>query len=431
MKNHKFLLFLLGSLLTISCSKTENPMQDDSLIDENLTEENLLISVNIVSDEYYTTQEFFSSYGHLYLTDDEGNLINDAPLSNTSFTKLEDDFDIENESYTVTFLHFTENLELESKSYNLTTFINVEPYELEFKRSNKVSQQCVGSCPSITLTNAVEGNLDYISMLENFSLNPKIDDNLKISITPKRNPHHIFTTFKNSSEDFYRYLWYENLTVKTNETIDYKSVPVVDGSFKLEHPPHDYLVVNFFGVKAQVPHIYRISSYDSNRDEKTNQTIHFYPEMFFDSYKLRIYYTLNDRTYYISKNTKDPGSSYNVPNLDFETSKGQSNNYTISSESNFDFYNVNLSFRSPDDKLSIDWNIYGRSESEIKFVLPKIEEFDFRENQSFTMDSLNVGSTKIINYNNALNYKDFILQKMDFSVERAKSIALEEYVEKR
>ena len=410
----KKLIFLLPILLFLSNCKTE----DDTLVEMELPQENLLLTVN-VSETYYANNDYWTTSGEIYLTDNSGELLTDSVLLNDNGYSFNTDIDLGNTPYDVTFLQKEVYNDDGFTFYRLSTFLDMESSTI-----NLFDGVNIGEEARIVILNHPSGGETFTKGSTSSTSN-KID----LYFPLKRNPENVFISAKNDNEGFSRYLWLENLTGEAADTIEWSDIPVSNFSSTIQYPENDDVETTVYGITAQeetVEHLFSRERYA----EGNLSTVHEYPENFFSEFRTVTYLTKNDNKYY--KNTKGTSlpSEVTLPDFDFQVTNSSLDNFTMTSSSDYDYYTINFIYHNIEENYSVAWKVYGISQDIVNFALPNIAGQTLTERPNFSFNDLMYSNSTILKIAGFDTYEDYISFTLDHSFELRNLITSYEYLQK-
>jgi hypothetical protein len=417
MKN--FFLFFLILFLFVSCSKDDNSTDNPILpIEINL------LSVSTPSG-FYQDEPTISSSGHVYLTNNNGELIMESELLNNTTSELNKVYDIENNTYNVTFLI---NYKYDGSSfYRINTFTNIQPYNLDFNEfgikaaNNERAKVSVinanGFFTEILFNNSpatVEGSIN----------------NTVFDLRLEQVPDGLYFSFRHENENFRRYVLLKNATGNTNETFEFQNIPKITDHININYPENDKLDTYISGSQNSDPNNFfaKLSEFHSNLGVTT--TSHYFPIDLFQRFKVITNLDQGEKKFRTVVYGNSINLNYNLPNLDFQVTNNSINNYSISSSSSFDYYSAHFNYFNDDDTYNIIWSVYGEQMKNMNFILPKLAASITKDFPDFSIDNLINHATALHKIEGIQTYKQFITTKLGPNSSAQKLITKEESITK-
>ena len=400
----KLSILTVLSFLLLHCQKEETPLPPpppDDLLAE-------LLSINVPDDYYVENSTEDYGTGHVFLTDENGEIIADSPLSNGSNITLTEEFDYENNSYDLTILN--KRVHPTGTTYRLMTFQDIEPFELNFTTIEDLNPN--GEQATITINNAPEFLSPFISN-QPFDISSTSGNAKILKATLKQIPDDIFAYFQNSDDDLRRYLWLENVDAGSNYAFQFDQIPVVDNEVVFNFPQSDNLSVDIDAAKATAPLNFHSLSFEYDISGSESITCHIPSQNIFDIFKIRKTVGANDGIYQTLKISNSMDLGFTIPNLDLEIINDSQSNYEATTSNNYDFYNVSYTFYESTEGYSVTWSIKGERAETINFSLPDLINIVFVDHPDFDYDDLEILGSNIVNYDEIISYEQYIDIEID------------------
>ena len=418
----KKLLYFLWLLVLVAGCQEDDSGTPDTPVDK------LLISVDIPND-YYMENPNFDITGHLYLTDADGGLLEETALTNNMNHTLESDYDIDNNSYDATFLRKFEATA--GDSYLLNTFIDVEPMTLSLSSAACPSNPN-DEDPRITMLNVGS----QISIIEPSPVNHGLSctsangGTCVLSVRLHNAPGNMYFSFRKVDETFKRYIWLENATGETNETVEYVEIPILTDFKTINYPPdNNYVSTEILGYKSDESCI-RFGLTNEVLSGGGSSTQHYFPEDLFDGYVTNTNLRNDDARYVTSRISENIEENFTLPNLDFQIVNNDVENYEIQSSSVADYYTVYFFYQNLDDGIQVQWRIHGKVEDIMKFSLLNMSNVIFEGVELFSISDLNHVHTRLHKLEGISAYNDIVQTIIAPNSETANQVVHTEYIEK-
>lgn len=391
---------LLVSFFFIQCSKDDGVKEEE----ETNNQETFLFGINVIGDHYTDGRS-----GHLYLSDDAGNIIADGPLVNNQETALNAVFDLNN-TYdatlieTITFLGET--------SYFVKTYTDVRPDV--YIQSRSVDSNPNNDKLLINLTD-INGNtpfrvLRYSNILGGGNQGNigasgifSFEENLIVS------PGDFFVSFLNENEGIPRYFWRENIAPNSEFSFEYNELPFMDTIVTTQFPENEKLnatIIGFNSVENQKTHHF---VFYENYNEGVNAiTAHLPDNSVFDFYNFNTSFSTGNTSYYISKNTETIDAQIEIPNLDFDIQESDISNFRMSTASSYDNFGATYSFDQSSSDTYVRYSIFGKPTAGITFSKSKLFDTLFEDIPEVTSQNLSFSNASISRNNSIDTYGEFL-----------------------
>lgn len=378
----------------------------------------LLMSVSIPNNYYNDVES-----GHLYLTDQNGNLIIDAALTNDQTTEIRNRFDLD-ERYDATFL--TKETYSDFAIYNIQTFIDVNPHEYTFRElidPNPNDEQ------AYLLVRNTPGIFEDINSSHSFTGGAGAST-FEADLFLKRIPDKAFLSFEHNNELYKRYLFLEGLTGASRDTFDYQELPLMDQALEINYPANEQLRVSIDGGLASEPDIFYPLSQSFLRNGSTTST-HELPPSLFDRYRTVIYLENNGVGYLTNEITESVTLNHVLPDMDFSITQTDPENYEILSDSDYDFHFTRFEYDNFQEGYRVRWVVHGTGNPTVRFSIPKeLEELIFEDNPNFSLQNLTADADRIYRIEGLTTYEEYVSYFLDPNSEVEEKITKMEYVNK-
>gem|GEM_PF-6462487 len=391
---------LVFSVLLSNCSNNtedENPKSVESSL--------LTISI---SENYFIDRILELGDPKVFITDINGNLISEGNLINGETIELKAIYDI-NDYYDVTIMIKEKGLGGQV-SINFQTFNNVEPYHYVLEKlpnknpEEKTIDFCInnvgGQLSEITSTGAggwSNSNGDYKF---NYRLN-KIPDNFYIS-------------FKNSSENFIRYLWLKNVDGEHKDTFMFDSLDKIEDPIIISYPENDFLTVGIEGFLSSDLNRPQSLSY-KYQNGGLREMNHFIPKDIFENYTIYTGLRRGKEEYSTVEKTNNIEFNHTIPSMEIDISNPNNLAFEATSPSDFDYFSTEFRYNSPNNDVNIRWSVHGLAQQNIKISLPNLFYNINDELSEFIRDDLTFNSMNLIHHDTAISYTDYICGNIFFN----------------
>lgn len=398
MKN--YLSFFLILFLFVNCNK-----EDNSTDNPVLPEEVNLLSVS-TPNGFYLDEPTISSSGHVYLTNNNGELIMESELLNNTTSELNKVYDIENNTYNATFLY--EVINEGFTFYRIKTFTNIQPYNLDFTGFETKAPIKESAKVSVTNANGFLSELIFNGRIrsDNVSI-----DNTVFDLRLEQVPGDLYFSFRHENENFRRFLFLKNVTGNTNETIEFQNIPEIIDHLNINYPENDNLYMYIKGSQNSDPNNFfaKLSEFRSNLGVTT--TTNYFPIDLFQRFKVLTDLDQGEKKFETVEYGNSINLNYSIPNLDFQITNNSINNYSISSSSSFDYYSAHFNYYKVDDPYII-WSVYGEQMKNMNFILPKLTTSITKDYPDFSFDKLINHATSLHKIEGIQTYKQFISTRL-------------------
>jgi hypothetical protein len=385
---------LAVSILIVSCDDTEtNPSNPDNLKEETL------FSITIPDDFYNSLND---SEEYIYATDEDGDLIASAALSNNATFDLKAFYDIANKSYDITHL-----LKYESNgvtNYSIYTFPKAsyghytkEKYVAYPEKTAIVRIENTGNNPEIEgllsggETNSSNGNGGWIEVEYDLE---QIPDNRYLSI-------------RGGGDTEWKYIWLEDVYENDQDTLQYNALPVLAlaNSTTVNLPSNDnlsYQITGFTSPESSKRHLIT-DIYESQGASSAVQNI---PSGLFSMFERKVRLIDADKYYTTMEKNSSVSNSYSLPNLDYEVLDTSVANFEMTSNSAYDYYDIY--FRRVNQDYKIRWFFKGKGESTVNVRFPNLVNEIFTEHPNFVISDLSLYGESITSSEGIEKFEDFV-----------------------
>lgn len=397
MKN--FIPLILVCLLFFQCSKDDTVKEE-----ENTNQETFLFGINLTGNYYINGRS-----GHLYLSDNDGNIIADGSLLNNQETALSAVFDL-NDSYDATLV--------ETITFNGETIYLVETYT-DVRPATYSSFTPVDPNPnndkfSINLTNI---NLNFPFRVLRYSNilsggnqgSIDVDGTFSFEEDLIVSPGDFFVSFLNENEGIPRYFWKENIAPNSEFSFDYTELPFLDTIVTTQFPENDQLnatIIGFNSVANQKTHHF---IFQENYEDGINVTTAYLPDSeVFDFYNFNSSFRMGTTSYSISKNMETIDAQIEIPDLDFDIQESDISNFRMSTTSIYDYFGARYGFDQSESGTYVRYAVFGKPTAEINFSKSKLFDALFKDIPEFTTQNLSFSSASISRNNSINSYNEFL-----------------------
>lgn len=388
-------LLFFSIIFILSCGST--PEFDDESFEE-------LEQIELFSGQ--VSENFYPTYNKkLFITDTDGQIIASTPLINNESFTIDTSFDINNDQYDATF--FFENTSNTGQNYILHTFVDVQPYQIELALLG-LAPNFVGQASHHLNTTDILGDFlgnTYGShSYSNGYYTVKTD-----LIEPTEN---FYLTFKNYTENSHRYIWKENITDQTNDTLDLSSTMEIESPISISYPENEYLSSIILGyVNGNLQEEFGLAWI--TEEDGAVQLDHYIPENIFSNYRIftTIDYGFASLVKLENTNTIPLTQSFTSFNVDIIN---ELYNLEMNFSDNADFFSTYSTYSIPfSNQNKIKWNVYGRSSNKLEYNFPNLIDLMIPEIPELTSDSLRLYSVELFNYSELLPYENFITRHLN------------------
>ena len=394
----KTILLLFAAVLFLQCSSEDtSPLGD---INQS------------ASFSLFVEGDFFipASSGKLYISDSNGTLIREGELLNNQQTTLDVIID-PNMVYDASIsLFFITN----GAAYNLLyTYENINPGEYTL-------QALQGYNPNLdeltlNLTNTGEPLEIYTSTRPmTVSYDPINGGTNILNGRLAASPGNYYASVKKAGEPFPRYIWSEGLTGDTSSTLDFNSLPFVEGISTIELPNNESIYIGINGVKNDDPlgvdgvrHLIQEKDYlsaTSNHDA-------IFPAGVFDALETSVQFKQANSDKEFSFMTKSEILPNTISNsaLDFSVNDASFSNFSATTTGNYDCFNTAFVYTNAAQDVVVIYEIYGPSATQV--TVSKVNLFNniFADDPNISADLLpSARRFGVTNYSQFTSYAQYV-----------------------
>ncbi|WP_462250098.1 hypothetical protein [Ekhidna sp.] len=384
LKNGILILALSGMLFMYGCSSDDGESLPSQLI------------INFPENYLFDTQ-----IGHVYLTDESGNIVSESVIQNNSQVVLEADFGLSGKRFDLTFFReFTFSTGYVSKTYN--TFINAEAGKLDFSDS----EPTITTGTATIQVNNTGSSISGINGLCCYSGSATISPNEATINVDLREGNNIYLLLQNETEAFKRYYLERGVDNNFSIELEYSDIPIVTNPFEISFPDEEIFTST---VRGYIIDESKENEFTISRESGTTipgQKIqHFIPENTFviSSVDNRIIATPN--TYRVREETNAIDEIFSIPSLDFNLVNSDPANVEISSSSDYSLFN--FSFRNSNEEYGVDWILVGRQNDIGNIGIPqaianRVEE----EIDGFSLQDLEIRFGNLFKYSDEPTFEE-------------------------
>lgn len=335
---------------------------DDTTDDSSQTMEEFLFGVDVVGD-YFSDARL----GEIFVSDQEGNIIAEATLTNNGITELNAEFDF-NTPYDFSF-----RLRVEGEFGNV-----------EFLRTFRdVSPQVV------TLTNNPNLNPDFEQVELNLfnagfpleviapgsvTINGSTADggSAEVTSTLKSAPGDFFGLFLSPDDTEPRYVFLEDVSGGSEFTIDYTSLAFAENQATLTYPSYDQLALRARGYKNYDGNLVRHDLFTENFDGTPTNIDIYSPSGIFENFQVTSQISTSGQTYFINNYGPIESQTIELPDLDFNVSSNSLSNYAMTTASSYNYHSVFFTDFISDTDTSVQYFVFSDSNTDINFSLDNL-----------------------------------------------------------
>jgi len=401
-KNMKRLAMLSLSLLMfmfVNCEKDDVIVEKDDQ-SEQLTD---LITV-IVSDNYLGQVKELNYKGYLFLSTDDGNVFAEHTLHNNETITVQEQFDLNN-TYNATFLNVVTYPD-GFVTYIIKTFNDIRPDVFNLTRKERLND--LGTF-KIELAN-VGSNVEIITSSHSYSLainNGVMDMDVERETNSSEQSYFVF---QRNTDNYKKYLLFD---VESDYNVfDYDKLARIDKLIEINYPNFEtcrsYVSgSNKFDFSSEI-NLSTMEAFNSS-----GQFLFEVPNEFFDNYKVVTHLKKEGLSFYTKEIFSSLLLSYKIPELELSVENSNLSNYTIKSNSDFDYYSTSYVFYDEGMKFDVVWDVYGEKRDAINFSFPTVNSEMSIEFPDFDMFSYAQLGSSVIKYGQTVDYKIFILSKLN------------------
>jgi hypothetical protein len=367
------------------------------------------ISLSLASDSYYGSEKYS---GHLYLSNENGEVVDQVVLINNTSAELIMDYD-SNSAFDLTMAdrHELRQSNEEFISYRLKTFSSIEAHNFEIKEP-QISYAEAGASAFLNITNT-GGQIRNIVTGNYYNRNlSETEANFEIYLIHKKED--IYISFRPQGEDRPRYILLED--VENGFTTDYAlaNLPLAEDQVVINYPQTDALSVSIWGaVESEPNNFFALLSQDI-KTINPPYSIHYIPIKEFVQFKQSTRLGIGNKLYSkIEINSIIP-TEFSIPDLDFQIINSVNDAYEFSPKTSFDYYSISMYYLNEAEKYEIIWDLYGKSTNEsIKIRYPKILETLGPEKMPNSVNDFKLYRTEIMKAEGVDSYLEYCNIVMD------------------
>lgn len=395
----KLLLLTLLSMTLFHCAN-DDQIDDNQVDDDMIVQEESSLFKLTVSNDYYSENELNTGAPKIFATDENGEIITEDVLDNGITVDLTTEFDVDNNKYDITFFKKKVSALDQRTNYSLKTFIDVRPYDLEML--NVEDQNPNDEKARVSIINS-GGLLDEFHPI-GMSLNNGI---YNVNSTLAQIPDGFYLSFKKQTEDFKRYIWLDEVTGETHDTIDFADTEIIENPVSIFYPNNESVNSSVLGSLSTNSNRWYPLSYQYSNDGLT-QLDHYIPNGLFDEYRLWNFIRINNDTYTTYEKSTELNTNYELPNLALEVLSSSHDDFQMTSASDYNYYSATFSYGLPNNEFTIDWRIYGKSSQTIEYALPDLFSEISNDFPSFDPSNMNLISVSLRKMEGINSFDQFI-----------------------
>lgn len=414
--------FAILFLLLNSCSKEETSETPKEPV---IVESTQLLNVAIPNNYYHYSEDAQHS-GFVYLTDTKGELITKGELKNNTSLKLSEVYDLNANTLNATFI-----LKIEVDGiilYRISTFNDIDPYDLTFIEA---PIRIHGQEAIVKLTNTGSHLNFFMPNLSSVSSHTT-ENSAEYEIGINSVPDNLYFSLQKETEDFRRYVLMNDVTGTTNVSFDYNNLPVINEPLRFNFPENDYVHTSITGANSTAPDNYFAAFTIFNSREGITSQEFYVPQDEFQHYNVFVSFNKDGVLYSSSKKSSIIDLDYSFPtDFDFQFSFDSNSSYNLATSGTSDYYSANFDYFDANSRYAITWKVSGKSDANINFSLPKIEDFIKADFPDFTIDKIKINSAGLSRIQGISSYKQFVLSGADENYSRNNLISSSEYLSKQ
>jgi len=356
----KLLALCAMTILFAQCSSDDSQTTNDDEGADQLVQFSLTI-----------TGDFFvpNSSGKLFLSDEDGTILAEAPTLNNEQTILTADFD-PGMTYDLSFYY--ETFTSGTQFHFVNTFVNVSPgnYSMDPPQGFNGDQDEI----TLTLTNTGD-NLVVVSSssgIVNTESNSNDGGTFILNGPLPASPGYFYASFLGPNDNLPRYSWSEGTGGSYQINADYSALPFTNDALSITLPTNETSDLVIRGVKDGDPTgvnaITHIVHDESFEDGTTNYQA-FLPDGVFENFRVRSSYTLpgTERNYYYTTLSENVPQTLPAVSIDYTVNNDSFANFSIATTGEFDNYDATFIYTNQAQDLVVFYDVFGAASSEVSF----------------------------------------------------------------
>ncbi len=384
LKNSILILALSGMLFMYGCSSDDGGSLPSQLI--------INFPENYVSD---------TQIGHVYLTDESGDIVSEGVIQNNSQLVLEADFGLSGKRFDLTFFReITFQTGFVSKTYS--TFINAEAGKLDFSDS----EPTITTGTATIQINNTGSALSGINRLCCYSGSATISTNETTINVDLREGNNVYLLLQNETETFKRYYLERGVSNNFSIELEYSEMPMVANPYEISFPDDEIFTST---VKGYIEGESKENEFTISRASGTTipgQNVqHFIPENTFVISYVDNSLITTPNTYRVREETNSIDEVFSIPSLDFNIVNSDPANMEISTTSDYSLFN--FSFSNSSSELGVNWVLAGRSDDIANIGIPEaiVDRLE-QEIGGFSLQDLEVRFGNLFKYSDEPTFEE-------------------------
>jgi hypothetical protein len=385
---------LAVSILIVSCDDTDiNPSNPDNLKEETL------FSIT-VPDGIYTTPPNLEEF--IYATNEDGDLIASAALSNNATFDLKAFYDIANKSYDITHLAKYESNGV--TNYSIYTFPKASygHYTKEKYIFNTAEKQAI-----IRIENT--GSNPEIEGLSGAGIRSSNDNGgwIEVEYNLQEIPDNMYLSIRGGGDTDWKYIWLEDIYENDQDTLQYSALPVLSlaNSTTVDLPSNDNLSYKIAGFTSSTS-LRRYIITDIHENQEVNSVVQNIPSGLFSMFERNVILINGDKFYRTKERKSSVSNSYSLPILDYEVLDTSVANFEMTSNSIYDYYSIY--FERANQDYTVTWSFEGKGESTVNVRFPNLVNEIFTEHPNFSISDLSYMSERIKTTEGLEKFEDYV-----------------------
>ncbi|GAB3334554.1 hypothetical protein GCM10027429_15890 [Marivirga atlantica] len=398
--------YLLITLFIYSCSSKEEEQKEQGPQDFRR------LSLSLASDNYYDTENYS---GNLYLSNQNGEIVDQAELVNNATSELIMDYDSNSDFDLTTVDRYEfERSNKEFISYRLKTFNSIEPYNFEIKEP-QIAYADSGASAFLNIANT-GGNIRDIVTANYYNRNiTSTEANFEIYLINQKED--IYLSFLPAGKDIPRYILLEDIENGFSTDYELADLPLANDQIVINYPQTDELSVEIWGAVQSDPENFFALLSSEWGSLNPPYSIHYIPTKEFVQFKQKTYLNIGNKEYQKMEIDNLINTVFTIPDLDFQIINSNNETFEFSPTTNYDYYSISMYYKNEAENYEIIWNHYGKSSNgNVKIRYPKLLEILGPETMPESVNDFKITNTEIKNIEGLGSYLEYCNAIMDPNV---------------
>jgi hypothetical protein len=227
-------------------------------------------------------------------------------------------------------------------------------------------------------------------------------------------PGDYYIAVQKTGEPSPRYVWLEDVAGNSNISLDFNTLPLINSATPVNIASNTSSSFTLYGMKSDDPQgidgIFHRVQYESNNTATVNYEA-MVPSNVFDMYRVNVRYGVSNdgvEYSYISNSAVIPQTIPPV-NLGFTVNSNTISNFSMTTQGNFDYFQVSFNYSNPAQNVTVFHNIFGAAASSISFSKATLFDNILADIPNITSGMLSPSeSYGLTNYSQFSGYGDFI-----------------------